>query len=125
VLNFRPQAAGVVNSRFRSCFSCGWWLFFPGGNSVICEIHKKIKQNYAIFLFYRKADTPVRRREVCSASHTNLLKIADQAIFYLANSERTKGSQEPDNRDFCINIQKIHEVQQTAMRWKRSFLMIP
>jgi hypothetical protein len=42
---------------------------------------------------------------VCCASHVKPQKIADQAIFYPANSESS-----PDNRDFCvISGAKIHK----------------
>jgi UDP-N-acetylmuramate dehydrogenase len=47
---------------------------------------------------------------VCCASCVKPKKIADQSIFCLANSVRTKGPRSPDNRDFLRHqAQKIHK----------------
>ncbi|MDR2134128.1 MAG: hypothetical protein LBP27_03390, partial [Treponema sp.] len=37
---------------------------------------------------------------VCCASRINYIKIHEGEFLYLANCHRTKGPQEPDNRDF-------------------------
>jgi hypothetical protein len=59
--------------------------------------------------------SPINLLGVCCASRLKSKKIADQAIFYPANSVEPKVRSTPDNRGFCgTKWRKNLQVQQAA-----------